>query len=87
MEEAAGDFGKRMNAMPKVVVSTTLTEATWNNTTIIAGNVAAEVAKLKDQYEGDVLVAGSLTLIDTLRTAAHDRDRFAAHVAAFRSRS
>lgn len=67
MEEVAGDFGRRMNAMPKVVVSTTLTEATWNNTTIIAGNVASEVARLKDQYDGDVLVAGSATLVDTLR--------------------
>lgn len=67
MEEVAGDFARRMNAMPKVVVSTTLTEATWNNTTIIAGNVASEVARLKDQYEGDVLVAGSATLVDTLR--------------------
>lgn len=67
LEEAAGDFARRMNAMPKVVVSTTLTEATWNNTTIIAGNVASEVARLKDQYEGDVLVAGSATLVDTLR--------------------
>jgi dihydrofolate reductase len=70
MEEAAGDFAKKMNAMPKVVISTTLTDAAWNNTTIISGDVAAEVAKLKDQYEGDVLVAGSLTLVDTLR--AHD---------------
>lgn len=67
LEEAAGDFARRMNAMPKVVVSTTLTEATWNNTTIIGGNVASEVARLKDQYEGDVLVAGSATLVDTLR--------------------
>ena len=36
MEETAGEFGKRMNNMPKVVVSTTLTEATWNNTTGLA---------------------------------------------------
>ncbi len=53
--------------MPKVVVSTTLTEPTWNNTTVISGDVAAEVAKLKDQYEGDVLVSASATLVDTLR--------------------
>jgi dihydrofolate reductase len=38
MEEATGDFGKRMNSMPIVVVSTTLTQASWNNTTIISGN-------------------------------------------------
>jgi dihydrofolate reductase len=67
MEETAGEFGKRMNSMPKVVVSTTLTEATWNNTTIIGGDVADAVARLKDQYDGDILVAGSATLVDTLR--------------------
>jgi dihydrofolate reductase len=66
MEEVTGEFGKKMNAMPKVVVSTTLTDAIWNNTTIISADVAAEVAKLKAQYDGDVLVAGSATLVDTL---------------------
>ena len=67
MEEATGEFGKKMNAMPKVVVSSTLTEATWNNTVIIRGNVAEEVARLKDQYQGDILVAGSATLAGTLQ--------------------
>ena len=66
MEEATGDYGKKMNAMPKVVVSTTLTEPTWNNTTIISGNVADEVARLKAQYDGDILVQGSATLVQTL---------------------
>jgi dihydrofolate reductase len=66
MEEVTGEFGKKMNAMPKVVVSTTLTEPAWNNTTVLSGDVAAEVAKLKAQYDGDVLVAGSATLVDTL---------------------
>jgi dihydrofolate reductase len=49
-----------------VVVSTTLTEPTWNNTTIISGNVADEVARLKAQYDGDILVQGSATLVQTL---------------------
>jgi dihydrofolate reductase len=66
MEEATGDFGKRMNSMPKVVVSTTLTEATWRNSTIISGDVPGQVAKLKAEYEGDILVAGSATLVQTL---------------------
>jgi dihydrofolate reductase len=66
MEEATGDYGKKMNAMPKVVVSTTLTEPAWNNTTIISGNVADEVARLKAQYDGDILVQGSATLVQTL---------------------
>jgi len=66
MEESTGDFGKKMNAMPKVVVSTTLTEAAWNNTTIISGNLAAEVNRLKERYQGDILVAGSATLVHAL---------------------
>jgi len=66
MEETAGDFGKKMNAMPKVVVSTTLTEAAWNNTTIISGDLAAEVNRMKQQYQGDILVAGSATLVHAL---------------------
>jgi len=66
MEEATGDFGKKMNAMPKVVVSTTLTEPAWNNTTVISGNVANEVARLKAEYDGDILVQGSATLVETL---------------------
>jgi dihydrofolate reductase len=66
MEETTGDFGKKMNAMPKVVVSTTLTEPAWKNTTVISGDVPAEVAKLKARYDRDVLVAGSATLVGTL---------------------
>lgn len=66
MEEATGEFGQKMNAMPKAVVSATLTEAAWNNTTIISGNLAEEVAKLKQRYHGDVLVAGSATLVRSL---------------------
>ena len=67
MEEATGEFGRKMNNMPKVVVSTTLTNPEWKNTTVISGNVAAEVARLKEQYTGDVLVPASATLVDTLR--------------------
>ena len=70
MEETTGEFGKRMNNMPKVVVSTTLTDPAWKNTTVISDDVVAEVAKLKKQYEGDVLVPASATLVDTLRV--HD---------------
>jgi len=69
MEEAAGDFGAKMNSMPKVVVSTTLTEANWKNTTIASGELSEIVADLKSQYEGDILVAGSATLVAALREA------------------
>jgi dihydrofolate reductase len=63
-------FAERMNAMPKYVVSSTLREPTWNNSTLIEGDVAAEVAKLKEQIAGDILVAGSATLVRAL--AEHD---------------
>lgn len=60
-----GDFGERMNSLPKFVASTTLKEATWN-ATVIAGDVAAAVAKLKQQPGQDILVAGSGVLVHTL---------------------
>ena len=67
MEETTGEFGVKMNNMPKVVVSTTLTEPAWRNTTVVSEDIAGAVAKLKEQYEGDVLVGGSAILIDELR--------------------
>src|ERR1700730_1702061 len=80
MEDTTGEFGKKMNAMPKVVVTTTLTEATWNNTTIISGNLAAEVGRLKERYQGDILVAGSPTLVHALtRLGLVDEYRLLVH--------
>jgi dihydrofolate reductase len=67
MEEAAGEFGAKMNAMPKVVVSTTLTDPSWKNTTVARGDLPGTVARLKQQYDGDILVAGSARLIAGLR--------------------
>jgi dihydrofolate reductase len=68
----ADDFGKKMNSMPKYVVSTTLTAAgaTWENSIVISGDVAAEISRVKEQIAGDILVAGSGQLVRTL--AAHD---------------
>ncbi len=62
------DFGKRMNSIRKYVVSSTLTddEATWGETTVIRGDVAAEIAKLKAEPGGDLLVEGSCQLAQTL---------------------
>jgi dihydrofolate reductase len=61
-------FADKMNSMRKYVVSTTLTdeEATWNNTVLIRGDVADEIAKLKAQPGGDILVAGSCSLVQFL---------------------
>jgi dihydrofolate reductase len=61
-----GPFADKLNADPKYVVSTTLEHPQWQNTTVIDGDVAAEIAKLKDQTEGAILVAGSGSLVGTL---------------------
>jgi len=53
-------FAEKMNAMPKYVVSATLADPAWHNSTVIGLD---EVAKLKDQYTGDILVAGSGQLV------------------------
>jgi dihydrofolate reductase len=68
----AGWFGEKMNAMPKFVVSTTLTDkdADWNNSTVIRDNIAGQVSRIKEQVAGDILVAGSAQLVRTL--AEHD---------------
>jgi dihydrofolate reductase len=62
-----GVFADKINSMPKYVASTTLTTADWNNTTVLKGDTASAVAKLKRELKGDILVAGSRTLVTTLR--------------------
>jgi dihydrofolate reductase len=62
----AGDFSVKMNGMPKVVVSTTLENADWENSTIARGDLPGLVARLKSEYDGDILVAGSCTLVQSL---------------------
>jgi dihydrofolate reductase len=59
-------FAEKMNTMPKYVVSTTLDEAGWNNSTVIKGDVAKEVARLKQEPGGNILVYGSGELVRTL---------------------
>jgi dihydrofolate reductase len=58
----------RLNTLPKYVVSTTLEKADWEPTTIVRGDVPAEVAKLKGQYAGEIQVHGSAGLAQTLHT-------------------
>ena len=64
--KGAGEFGERMNSLPKYVVSTKLKEATWNNSTIISKNVVEEISKLKAMEGKDILVFGSGVLVKTL---------------------
>jgi dihydrofolate reductase len=64
--DGTGDFGERMNSMPKVVVSTTLQNPEWTNSRVVSANVVEEVAKLKDEPGLDILLAGSGKLLHTL---------------------
>lgn len=64
--EDPGGFAARMNSMPKYVVSSSLREASWNNTTILSGELADEVAKLHREIDGTILVAGSAQLVQGL---------------------
>jgi dihydrofolate reductase len=61
-----GEFADKFNQMPKYVVSTTLEDPEWNNSTVISGDVAREVARLRDEIDGDIVVHGSATLVQTL---------------------
>jgi dihydrofolate reductase len=65
MEDGAG-FAEKMNGMPKYVVSSTLQEASWENSTILRGDLADEVAKLHREIDGVILVAGSAQLVQGL---------------------
>jgi dihydrofolate reductase len=61
-----GEFADKFNTMPKYVVSSTLEEPEWNNSTVLKGDVAEEVAKLRQEQGGDIVVHGSARLVQTL---------------------
>jgi len=61
-----GEFADKFNTMPKYVVSSTLENPEWTNTTVLKGDVADEVAKLKEQQDGDIVVHGSVQLVQAL---------------------
>ena len=61
-----GEFADKFNEMPKYVVSTTLSDPEWNNTTVISGDVPEAVARIRDETGGDVVVHGSASLVQTL---------------------
>ena len=64
MEEATGDFGKKMNSMPKYVATTTLTEPEWN-AQFLTGDVVEAIGKLKSE-PGSLLINGSASLVNLL---------------------
>jgi dihydrofolate reductase len=64
--EGTGEFGERMNGMPKHVVSSTLTDPDWNNSSVLGADLVAEVSALREAPGGDVLVTGSAQLVQAL---------------------
>jgi len=61
-----GEFADKFNSMPKYVVSSTLKDPEWTNTTVLEGDLAGEVARVKEQHDGDVVVHGSMQLVEAL---------------------
>jgi dihydrofolate reductase len=61
--ESADDFASFINNVPKYVVSNTLGEATWNSTTVVSGDVAAQLRDIKERTDGDIGMSGSATLV------------------------
>jgi dihydrofolate reductase len=64
-----GPFADKFNSMPKYVLSSTLEDPEWNNTTVLEGDAVEEAAKLKEQIDGIVQVPGSLRLVQALLEA------------------
>ena len=61
-----GELADKYNAMPKYVVSRTLTDPTWAGTTVLSGDLAQEVTRLKQEVDGEISVAGSIQLAQGL---------------------
>ncbi len=61
-----GEFAVKLNSMPKYVVSSTLEDPEWNNTTVLKGDAVEETSKLKEEIDGIIQVAGSLRVVQAL---------------------
>ena len=62
----SGEWADRLNTMPKYVVSSTIEEAKWTNSTVLKGDVVSEVSKLKQEVAGDIVAPASIQLVHTL---------------------
>ena len=62
----SGELADRLNSMPKYVVSSTLQDPDWNNSTVLKGDVVEEVSKLKQELDGEIVVPASYQLSRTL---------------------
>jgi dihydrofolate reductase len=61
-----GEFADKFNNMPKYVLSSTLENPEWTNSTVVGGDLAEAVAKVRDQHDGDIVVHGSPQLVQGL---------------------
>ena len=61
-----GALADKLNGMPKYVVSSTLEDPEWNNSTVLAGAVVEEVSKLREEIDGEIVVAGSIRVVRML---------------------
>jgi len=62
----SGEFADRLNSMPKYVASSTLQDPDWSNSTVLKDDVVGEVSKLRQELDGEIIVAGSIQLVHTL---------------------
>src|SRR5436190_14554253 len=62
----SGELADRLNSVPKYVVSSTLEEPDWNNSTVLTGDVVNEVSKLKQELNGEIVLPASFQLLHTL---------------------
>jgi dihydrofolate reductase len=62
----SGELADRLNSLPKYVVSSTLEDPDWHNSTVLKGDVVNEVSKLKQELNGEIVVPGSFQLLRTL---------------------
>jgi dihydrofolate reductase len=61
-----GEFADKFNNMPKYVVSSTLKDPDWTNSTVLDGDLSEEVSKLREDVDGDIVVHGSAQLVQAL---------------------
>jgi dihydrofolate reductase len=61
-----GEFADKFNSMPKYVVSSTLEEPAWNNSTVLEGDLTEAVADVREKHDGDIVVHGSAQLVQAL---------------------
>ena len=62
----SGALADRLNSLPKYVVSSTLAHPSWNNSTVLKGDVLDEVSKLKHEFNGEIVVSASFRIVRTL---------------------